>query len=72
MTICNSCGQYIGDINLQGMGHKCSKNVVIVPSPYISPHLVLPVNNQKCDICGSTAIDHTENQCQINRMNKNK
>jgi hypothetical protein len=22
----------------------------------------------KCDICGSTAIDHTEMQCQINRQ----
>lgn len=22
----------------------------------------------KCDICGSTARDHTESQCQINRL----
>lgn len=26
----------------------------------------------KCDICGSTAVDHTEMQCQINRQLKRK
>ena len=25
----------------------------------------------KCDLCGSTAIDHTEMHCQMNRMGKN-
>jgi hypothetical protein len=29
----------------------------------------LPV---KCDLCGSTAIDHTEMNCQMNRLAKDK
>lgn len=28
---------------------------------------VYPTSNEKCDLCGSTAIDHTEQQCNLNR-----
>jgi len=33
---------------------------------------IYQIKGQKCDICGSTTIDHTEAQCQINRLSKKK
>lgn len=27
---------------------------------------------QKCDVCGSTAIDHTETDCRFNRLSRAK
>jgi len=31
-----------------------------------------PKGGQKCDLCGSTAIDHTEMHCQMNRAFRRK
>lgn len=33
------------------------------------PRPFAPTKPQKCDLCGSTAIDHTEMHCQMNRLN---
>lgn len=32
------------------------------------PIPMFPKGGKKCDICGSTAIDHTEVNCLINRL----
>lgn len=40
-----------------------------LPEKYNQFNYIKP-NGQKCDICGSTATDHTEMQCQINRTLK--
>lgn len=37
----------------------------ITTYPYPPP--LLPKGGEKCDLCGSTAIDHTEIHCQFNR-----
>lgn len=44
-----------------------SKQCKIWPSTHPVP-LHSMRTGQKCDICGSTAIDHTENQCSLNRQ----
>ena len=36
------------------------------------PNIPLPINQVKCAQCGSTTIDHTEINCQINRQIKQK
>lgn len=65
MTYCNKCKLPIGDFG----------------SPMFEPHYCTDSNTRtleykppkprvglKCDMCGSTAIDHTENQCSMNRQ----
>ena len=58
--ICNNCGE----TTLAGGTHAC----IAQQEPFISP--VRPV---KCDICGSTTIDHTQTHCELNsQLNKHK
>lgn len=63
-TTCKRCRGTIPDLG----DHFCS-NAPEIPSYQPWPP---PVKNYgvKCDICGSTAIDHTEMQCQLNRIGK--
>ena len=52
------------------IGHSCIGSSCCChanPEAYGLVHWV-DVVNEKCNICGSTAIDHTENQCSINRQ----
>lgn len=67
MTICTKCGQHLLDKG--GWPHNCPGNQVqkIVYNYY--PPALTPMRI-KCDICGSTAIDHTEAQCALNKLNK--
>lgn len=52
-------------------GHTCSGRIVTPFYPYPPQPPVRPLmGGQKCDLCGSTAIDHTEQQCSINRVLK--
>ena len=73
MTICKKCNAHVGDI---GDPHVCPKPDYITykhfdPNRVIREEEFIPiVKGQKCDICGSTAIDHTEAQCQLNRSLK--
>lgn len=57
--ICKQCGGLIPDWG----NHSCTAG------HYVWPYVPQPriVSGQKCDICGSTAIDHTEAQCSFNR-----
>lgn len=67
MTYCSKCNNPIGDITLPGQGgHKCPTNYTVEPGFSVPRDM----RGQKCDMCGSTAIDHTENQCQLNRALK--
>lgn len=59
--ICQRCLGTIPDIG----DHFCTTGPNI--QPYV-PYPLPPMRGQKCDICGSTAIDHTETQCSINRQ----
>lgn len=63
-NICSRCGTYLG--YAYGM-HVCTP----YPQPakiYENPYYIPPsVMGQKCDLCGSTAIDHTEIHCSLNR-----
>lgn len=66
-TICNQCGGIIPDIG----HHNCFAKVY--QWPHIFPNTVQPliqplmVQGQKCELCGSTAIDHTEALCKLYR-----
>ena len=56
MTYCSiCCGPYP-----QGGGHRC---------PQFNNHDRVEIRTvgMKCGVCGSTAIDHTELNCQLNR-----
>lgn len=62
--ICARCSGVIPDIG----GHNCPNNAgyqitTNIPQPRL-------INGLKCDLCGSTAIDHTEAQCQLNRLSQ--
>ena len=59
MTYCKKCSGYIPDIG----EHFCPPQYPVITTPL--PAIKL---GQKCDVCGSTAIDHTENQCSLNRQ----
>lgn len=59
MTICKKCRGWVPDTG----EHFCYPI-----SDSTTPYKYIQI--RKCDICGSTAIDHTENQCQINRSLK--
>jgi len=64
MTYCKKCNGMIGDI---GEIHACLFQPDHLYNPPMTglPPMRIPV---KCAQCGSTTIDHTENQCQINRQ----
>lgn len=62
MLICKICNNYIPDIG----DHFC----VSTSSQPLPSFPNVDRRGQKCDICGSTAIDHTEAQCQLNRVLK--
>ena len=64
-TICNNCGVTKPDISTPGTYHRCMRGTFVQPVPVNKPMTIY--RPHKCDICGSTAIDHTENQCQMNR-----
>lgn len=36
----------------------------------VPPYAAKAETAQKCDMCGSTTVDHTEMQCQMNRLSK--
>lgn len=59
---CSYCGAWVYSYQV----HMCAY-------PYMptQPYPIMPtLQPVKCDICGSTAIDHTEMQCQVNRVLK--
>lgn len=71
MTICKACKGYIPDIG----GHNCP-NGAFDQYRQVPPTHYPPITAQfrwtaKCDMCGSTAIDHTEHQCNMNQQLKN-
>lgn len=72
MTYCKKCSQRIGDF---GDPHQCiadelnRKMQPSIPSVWGDPPKITR-QAVKCDMCGSTTIDHTEMQCQINRTLK--
>lgn len=64
MTICPKCNKHLGDINIPiSTGHIC-----VNPIQYSKDSVGISRMAVKCDICGSTAIDHTEAQCNVNRQ----
>ncbi len=64
MLTCQKCGGFIPDIGV----HNCYGPKLEYSQP---PQYIPPIRPVKCDICGSTAIDHTETQCIINRQANN-
>lgn len=71
---CPGCGAIVYSMQV----HDCPMNRDLAP---YTPQPLEPVmprdwpyheyhRLQKCDMCGSTAIDHTDMQCRINRMSK--
>ena len=64
-TLCHQCGGIISDIGSHPCPGRISKTI---HSPYTP--LPQPLKGQKCDICGSTAVDHTERQCALNRLSR--
>ncbi len=66
MTICKYCKAGVADFYLGGERHECRGGNY----PGVLPKSDYPTKPVKCDLCGSTAIDHTENQCNLNRTLK--
>lgn len=57
MTYCAKCGGVVPDIGL----HQCpTATITYKPNSFIH-------SSSRCGICGSTAIDHTEADCQRNQ-----
>lgn len=66
MTICPNCKLHVADLYAPPLfDHRCP----VLGKPVGWEHDA-PVKGSKCGVCGSTAIDHTENQCQLNRALK--
>lgn len=60
------------------MGSELDEDILEILDGHFDDYNVPPVQQprliegQKCDLCGSTAIDHTEMHCQMNRMGNAK
>jgi hypothetical protein len=61
-TICKKCGGIVADIYPPGTRHECGAKT----NEFISGK-----RPNKCGMCGSTAVDHTEAQCAMNRALNN-
>lgn len=60
-------------MHINGVVCDSCRNQYLPPvQPYVIYYPPQPriLDGQKCDVCGSTAIDHTENHCSVNRMLK--
>lgn len=67
MKICPNCGDYLEDKRQLNMPHLCKllwnghiNGEITVKNERVSTQL-------RCRLCGSTAIDHTQKDCEENR-----
>lgn len=61
---CNGSCMHVGP-HSYCVAHRPNNLGYTYPQPYALPYTISPMN--KCGACGSTAISHTDKQCQRNQ-----